>query len=115
MGQRIGSYMVITRIQSHRLLSHCRLIGISWRLIVIRERYQRPTNTQNHRRMYLSMRVCRAITTIFQILYCHRNHQALLLNHIYKLYQSFCYSALKIQSLIYIWIFHLLYMRFIEF
>lgn len=42
---------------THRLLTHGRLIGISRRLIVIRERNRRRHMTQNHVRVNLAVRV----------------------------------------------------------
>ena len=84
MRERIHTHVKIRYVDAHRLLSHSGLIRVTRRLIVIRKRYDRRANAENHRRMNLAVRVRAAIDValVAKIVGNHGNHDRLLLERV---------------------------------
>lgn len=90
--------MVVARVNSHSLLSHCTLIGISWRLIMIRERNDRGTDTQNHRWVDLTVSILILLLgfkIVLDIFGEHGNHRRFFLFDIKKLNEALSEKLLE--------------------
>lgn len=57
MSQGVHSCSKISSIYSHSLFTHCRLVCVSWRLIMVRKRNTACRNTQDHGWMYFAMSI----------------------------------------------------------
>ena len=83
---------MVRSVDTHGLLTHRTLISVTWRLVVIRERYDGSTDSKDHRRVNLAVRVRverSLVTSAFvKIRDMHRNHCCLLFLDIEKLYQT---------------------------
>mmetsp|Transcript_9533 Transcript_9533/g.28432 ORF Transcript_9533/g.28432 Transcript_9533/m.28432 type:complete len:545 (-) Transcript_9533:2521-4155(-) len=75
VGHGIHADLVVRRIDSHGLLTHGTLIGVTRRLVVVRERNDGGTDSQNHGGMDLTVGVGRRIGLIrIEIPRIHRHH-----------------------------------------
>eukprot|EP00126_Sphaerothecum_destruens_P000332 Sdes_comp10388_c0_seq1m2045 len=61
MRQRIHPHLVVGDVDPHRLLPHRRLVRVSRRLVVVRERDDGGTHAENHRRVDLTVGVSGAV------------------------------------------------------
>lgn len=68
VSQCVHSCSEISSIDSHSLFTHCRLICVSWRLIMIRKRNTACRYTQDHSWMYFTMSICLAVLSWVQAL-----------------------------------------------
>ena len=92
ISEGIHPEMVVARVNSHSLLSHCTLIGVSWRLIVIWEWNDRGTDSQYHRRVDLTVSILvllLGLKIVLDIFGEHGNHSRFFLFDIKKLNEAF--------------------------
>lgn len=59
VGVPVQALVVVGGVQGHRLLCHSRLVSVTRRLVVVRQRDARRHVTENHVWMNLAVRVCR--------------------------------------------------------
>ena len=74
VSQCVHSHLVVRGIHSHGLLTHSRLISVPGRLIVIWERNNTRTDTQNHARMNFTMSVLVFCLVYQHVAKVHCNH-----------------------------------------
>ena len=99
MSHRVHSQRVVRSIDTHCLFTHGRLVSISGRLVVIWVWNDRRTHSQNHRRMYLTMRVA-VLSLIPQVSQVHRNHRCLFLINVQELNQALLQCVAKVHALL---------------
>mmetsp|Transcript_4384 Transcript_4384/g.10739 ORF Transcript_4384/g.10739 Transcript_4384/m.10739 type:complete len:763 (+) Transcript_4384:725-3013(+) len=83
----IHSQGVIRDVHTHGLLAHRGLVGVTRRLVVIRERNNRGANTKNHRRVNFAVSPRASVDGVLEVIHGHCNHGGLfflaidILNH----------------------------------
>jgi len=99
VSQGVHSHLVIRSVNSHRLLSHSRLIGVSGGLVVVWKRNNWSTDAQNHWRMNFTVRKCGHFCTLWpQILDWHSNHGAFFFITIDKFNETLLATLFEIPS-----------------
>ena len=99
VSQSVHSHLVVRSINSHGLLSHSRLIGVSGGLIVVGKGDNWSTNAQNHWRMNFTVRKSGHFCTLWpQILDWHSNHGAFFFITIDKFNETLLATLFEIPS-----------------
>ena len=80
VGHGVHSYLVVTGINTHSLLSHGTLVDITGTLVMVGEGNNTGADTQNHTGMNFTVSVRRGVRIFrFQILWFHSHHGCLFL------------------------------------
>lgn len=97
MRKSVHSHLVVWGVHSHCLLTHSRLIAISWRLVVVWERDDRGTNSKDHSRVNFTVSVGYWLSfSRVQIFQLHRNHCCFFFLNIQKLNKTFLAASFEI-------------------
>ena len=98
MRQGIHSDLIVRSVHSHSLLTHCRLVSVSGRLVVVWERNDRGADTENHRRMNLEMSIVISLLlpVFIDVVNKHGNHRRLFLFNIKQLHKAVSEELLKV-------------------
>lgn len=98
MSQSVHPQEVVAGVDAHGLLSHCTLIGVSWRLIVVGERNDACANSEYHGWVDLTVGVSTLLAFLAQITHVHGDHCGFLLLNIQVLHQAFLETVLKVHQ-----------------
>ena len=99
MGKCVHTHLVIRGVDSHGLLAHSTLIGVSWRLVVIGEWDNRSADAKYHRWVNLAVRERHHLFPIaVQIRQTHGDHSGLLFLHVDELDETFGAARLEVPS-----------------
>lgn len=99
MGKCVHTHLVIRGVDSHGLLAHSTLIGVSWRLVVIGEWNDRSADAKYHRWVNLAVRERHHLFPIaVQICQTHGDHSGFLLFHVDELNETFGAARLEVPS-----------------
>lgn len=97
MSHGVHPQEVVRSVDAHSLLAHSRLIRVTRRLVVVRVRDDRCTNSKNHGRVNFAVSVL--IVLVFgQITNLHGNHGCLFFVNVEKLDQALLQSVCEVHA-----------------